>query len=128
MVVAINGYRADRDLDPLSVDGTLMQLARLRVSVFDHYHPRYGWMHEHARQHGYIATDNIARGYETPEDAVGDATSGWGDERDGHTVGHDMQMKGFIKRDGQWVNMDFDKVGVAVQRPNYIAVFGRKAG
>jgi hypothetical protein len=126
MVNAINQYRRIRGGAPLQVDDVLMTAARARVSVFNHNHPQHGWMHEHGRRLGYVATDNIAQDYPTGVDAIGDSTSGWGDERPGHTVGHDMQMKGFTKINGQWVNQHFDRVGVAVSGGNYIAVFGRR--
>ena len=124
---AINDYREARKLCPLSLDSTLMRVARLRVNIFNHNHPRFGWVKEHARREGFpgFATDNIAQGYESPEAAVGNARTGWGDERPGHTVGHDMQMKGFAKVNGRWVNYQFNRVGVAVRGRTYIAVFGR---
>jgi hypothetical protein len=53
-------------------------------------------------------------------------TTGWGDERPGHTVGHNMQMRGFTKMNGQWIDRKFDRVGVAIENRNYIAVFGKK--
>jgi hypothetical protein len=128
MVHAINDYRADRKLPALLVDRTLMRVARQRVDVFDHCHPRYGWVRAHARGNGFsgFCTDNIARGYPTPESAVGDANSGWGCEIRGQTVGHDMQMKGYAKVNGRWVNYRFNRVGVARSGRNYIAIFGRK--
>lgn len=126
MVAAINQYRADRKLPPLSPDPTLERVARLRVGVFNHNHPRYGWSWEQARRAGFsgAVTDNLAQGYESPEAAVGGHATGWGDERQGHTVGHDMQMKGFTKINGQWVDQHFNLCGVAHQGANYIAVFG----
>ncbi len=124
--VAINKYRADRNLPNLELDPVLMEVARQRVGVFDHNHPRYGWVRDHAWREGFngFASDNLAMGYATPEAAVGNAMSGWGDERQGHTVGHDMQMKGWSKINGHWVNQHFDRVGVAVDGRKYIAVFG----
>lgn len=130
LVHAINNYRVARGYPILVVDTTLMRVARERVSVFNHKHPRYGWVREHARRAGFkgFATDNLAQGYATPEEAVGDAKSGWGDERRGHTVGHDMQLKGYAKLNGRWLNYHFDRVGVACCGRNYIAVFGRLDG
>jgi hypothetical protein len=127
MVQAINRYRADRKLPALLVDPTLMQVARQRVDVFDHRHPHYGWVREHARRRGFrgFCTDNIARGYPSPESAVGDSQSGWGCEVRGKTVGHDMQMKGYAHANGRWVNYRFNRVGVARSGKNYIAIFGR---
>jgi hypothetical protein len=127
MVNAINHYRADRELPELLVDRTLMQVARERVAVYDHCHPRYGWVRSHARSRGFqgFCTDNLARGYPTPETAVGNAKSGWGCETPGKTVGHDMQMKGYAKVNERWVNYRFNRVGVARSGANFIAIFGR---
>jgi hypothetical protein len=128
LVTAINRYRAERALPELSVDQTLMQVARERVAVFDHRHPRHGWVHQHARRRGFrgFCTDNIARGYPSPESVVGNANSGWGCEVPRKSVGHDMQMKGYAKVNGRWVNYRFNRVGVARHGRNYIAIFGRQ--
>ncbi len=127
ILIAINDYRAARKLSPLRADPLLLRIARQRVGVFNHYQPAHGgWVHEQASRLGYVATDDIAQGYESPEAAVGDGSTGWGDERPGHTVGHDMQMKGFTKINGQWVNQHFDLCGVAHEGKNWIAVFGRR--
>jgi hypothetical protein len=127
MVHAINHYRAQRGLSELQVDRTLMQIARERVDVYNHRHPRLGWVRAHARQRGFggFCTDNLARGYVTPETVVGDSKSGWGCEVPGKTVGHDMQMKGYAHVNGRWVNYEFNRVGVARSGQNYIAIFGR---
>jgi uncharacterized protein YkwD len=126
LVESINHYRACRGLWPLRVDPLLQRLARMRVSVFNHRHPKYGWMHEHARREGFRGpcTDNLAQGYATPREAVGDGRSGWGDETS-KSVGHDRQMKGQMKLNGVWRDQRFNRCGVAVHRRNYIAVFGR---
>ncbi len=126
-VQALNKYRADRKLPPLTVDPILLKVARHRVAVYDHH--AYGcWCPDEAARCGFhgSVTDNLAQGYESGADAVGDGSHGWGDERPGHTVGHDMQQKGYKKINGQWVNQHFDLVGVAHQGKNWIAVFGRK--
>lgn len=123
MVVAINRFRKQRDLPPLRIDPVLSRLANLRVGVFSHDHPRYGWMHEHGRRVGYPGwvTDNLFQGpHQTPEDAV----DGWATS----TVGHDKQMLGFRKLNGQWVDERFNRVGAARQGNNFIAVFGRSDG
>jgi hypothetical protein len=127
MAKSINAYRYDRELRACLIDPVLMEVARARVSIFAHNHPRFGWVNRHARSAGFdgFATDNLAQGYPTPEDAVGDSVSGWGDERRGHSVGHDMQMKGYAKINGRWINKHFDRLGVAQLGRNYIAIFGR---
>jgi hypothetical protein len=127
MVRAINAYRADRDLPPLEPDPVLMHVARERVDVYDHCHPRHGWVGPHAKRRGFrgFATDNLAQGHPTPEAVVGCGRSGWGCETPGRTVGHDMQMKGYAKINGRWVNRHCNRVGVARRGRNWIAVFGR---
>jgi hypothetical protein len=127
MVDAINEYRADRELPLLEPDPILMRVARQRVDVFDHCHPRHGWVQSHAKLCGFrgFATDNLAQGHPSPETAVGDSRSGWGCEVPGRSVGHDKQMKGYAKINGRWVNRRFNRVGVANRDRNWIAVFGR---
>lgn len=127
MVHAINKYRAERNLPPLEPDPILMSVARERVDAFNHCHPRHGWVPGHARRRGFrgFVTDNLARGYPTPEAVVGDSRCGWGCETPGKTVGHDMQMKGYAMINGRWVNCRFNRVGVAARGRMWIAVFGR---
>jgi uncharacterized protein YkwD len=126
MVKAVNKYRADRKLPPMEVDPILMKVARQRVRSFSHCQ-NGKWMWDACHDAGFRgwATDDLAQGYRTPEDAVGDGHSGWGDET-GHSVGHDKQMKGYFKMNGRWQNYHFDRIGVASTGPGgtWIAVFG----
>lgn len=128
MVSAINKYRNDKLLPSLAVNDILMNVARHRVRWFDH-HAQGEWVWDCATrmfQYPGFCTDNLAQGYENGVEAVGDSSHGWGDEREGHTVGHDMQMKGFFKMNGKWVDYGFTQLGVASlpEKKNYIAVFG----
>ncbi len=134
LVEAVNVYRSRYKLPPLKVDHTLMSVARERVPFVDQ---RKGagsmgynhmacrkWCRDHARSAGFPgpATDNLAMGHESPEDAV----KGWGDEdRDRNPAGHNLQMRGQAKINGRWVNERYDRIGVAISGRNYIAIFGR---
>lgn len=122
LLAAINRWRQDRDLQPLLVDDTLQAMARERVGQFSHRHSRYGLVTRHAASAGFhgVCTDNLARGYPSPTDAV----RGWGNEE--HSVGHDKQMAGYRKLNGRWRNEQFNVVGVAVEGKQYIAIFGRR--
>jgi uncharacterized protein YkwD len=117
MVAAVNAYRAARNLPPLVVDTTLMTMARSRVGVFNHNHPRFGWCHDQARRYGYVATDNLAQGYSDGAEAV----HGWAT-----SDGHAKQMQGKISMNGKWIDEHFDSLGVARQGANWIAVFGKR--
>lgn len=134
LVDAVNGYRARYNLAPLEVDPTLMDVARQRVPFVDsrksaggsgYNHNACGqWSRDHARRAGFSgpATDNLAMGHESPEDAV----RGWGDEdRDRNPAGHNLQMRGKAKINGRWVDERYDRIGVAIRGRNYIAIFGR---
>src|SRR4051812_16776196 len=87
MVEAINEYRADHKLPPLTADPTLMKVARRRAPYFTHcYQGRWIW--DECKQCGFegFATDNLAQGQSKPEEAVDD----WAHS----TVGHAKQMRG----------------------------------
>jgi len=119
MVDAINEYRAKYKLPPLEMDPTLMKVARYRAPYYTHnYQGRWIW--DECRRFGFRghATDNLAQGHETPEDAV----RGWA----GSPVGHARQMLGQFKMNGRWENYHYDKVGVARSGQNWIAIFGKK--
>ena len=121
MLDAINRYRIDRKLWVLAVDPVLQRVARERVGRFDHHaFGRWSWEQAHSEGFDGPVTDNLAQD-DGPEDAV----MAWGDERPGHTVGHDMQLKGYKKMNGQWINERFDACGVAARGGNYIVVLGR---
>lgn len=120
MVDAINSYRAGYHLPPLRPDSTLERVARLRVPVFNHCHPRYGWSNEHAHREGFNGpvSDNLAQGYSDGPDSV----VGWT-----HSDGHARQMRGQMRINDCWVDQHFNCVGVARCNGNFIAVFGTAA-
>ncbi len=134
LVQAVNVYRARYKLPPLEVDHTLMSVARERVPFVDqrkgagsmgynHMACRM-WSRDHARRAGFTgpATDNLAMGHESPEDAV----YGWADEDgDRDPAGHNLQMRGQAKINSRWVDERYDRIGVAISGRNYIAIFGR---
>lgn len=118
MVAAINQYRTTYKLPPLEVDPILMRVARDRAPYFTHRHDGR-WMWDEAKRYGFkgFATDNLAQGYLTPKDAV----RGW----ETSPMGHAMQMRGYFRMNGKWENRRFDRVGVARQGKNWIAIFGK---
>ncbi|HEX3599676.1 MAG TPA: CAP domain-containing protein [Lacipirellulaceae bacterium] len=121
MIEAINKYRAGHDLPPLTMDPTLMKVARYRVPYFTHnYQGR--WMWDEAKRFGFngFATDDLSQGDQSPEEAV----NGWAHS----PVGHAQQMQGKFKMNGRFVDCHFDKVGVAQSGKNYIAIFGKRDG
>jgi uncharacterized protein YkwD len=117
LVNAVNEYRAKYDLAPLKVDPLLMCEARCSAPHFSH---QIGgrWCWHRCRQRGFrgFASDNIANGHPTPEDA----TEGWADSH-----GHARQMRGYFKMNGRWCNYHFDRIGVGISGRKYIAIFGR---
>jgi uncharacterized protein YkwD len=117
MVEAVNAYRAEYGLEPLRVNADLMRVARRAAPHFDHVVDGQ-WCWERAKQAGFNgwATDNIAEGYETPEDAV----RGWAASR-----GHSRQMRGYFRMNDRWQNYRFNRIGVGISGRKYIAVFGR---
>jgi uncharacterized protein YkwD len=121
MVREINEWRAERDLEPLQVDPALMKVARESAPYFNHK-IRGRWVWQRVRSAGFrgFATDNIAKGQESPQQAVRD----WGDEE--HSVGHDKQMRGLFNMNGKWRNYRFDRVGVGIHKHKYIAIFGKQ--
>jgi uncharacterized protein YkwD len=118
LVNAVNEYREERGLEPLKVDPILMQEARKSAPHFSHrINGRWCWHRCNARGFQGWATDDLANGYPTPEDAV----QGWAT-----SDGHARQMRGYFKMNGRWQNYDFDKIGVGVAGRKYIAIFGRQ--
>jgi uncharacterized protein YkwD len=117
LVDAVNEYRDERGLPPLKVDATLMRVARRAAPHFSHC-INGKWCWHRAREAGFSgwASDNIANGYPTPEDAV----QGWATSH-----GHAMQMRGRFKMNGRWRDYRFDRIGVGICGRKYIAVFGR---
>lgn len=126
MVAAINTYRANYKLLPLSADPLLETIARQRVGVFNHNHPRFGWVWQQAHRQGFpgpalitTCTDNLTQGQTSPDEvAAGWATSD----------GHARQMRGQASMNGAWQECHFNLCGVAHEGQNYIAVFGRREG
>jgi uncharacterized protein YkwD len=120
MIDAINAYRARYKLSPLTMDPTLMKVARYRAPHYTHNY-RGRWIWDECKRFGFSGrtTDNLAQGHETPEDAV----KGWA----GSSVGHARQMRGQLKMNGQWLDYKFNKVGVARSGSNWIAIFGKKS-
>jgi len=121
LLAAINQYRAERARFPLRVDPMLLDEARRSVGYYNH---RVGgrWVWERLAALGFCgyATDNIARGPMTPEEAV----ALWGDEI--HPSGHEKQMLGFMRVNGEWLDRQFNLAGVAVEGEKFIAIFGRR--
>jgi uncharacterized protein YkwD len=118
LVNAVNEYREKRGLAPLQVDPILMQEARQAAPHFSHC-INGKWCWHRCKQRGFRgwATDDLANGYPTPEDAV----QGWAT-----SDGHARQMRGYFKMNGRWQNYNFDKIGVGVSGRKYIAIFGRQ--
>ena len=117
LVKAVNAYREKKGLAPLSVDPILMREARSSAPHFSHQiGGRWCWHRCRARGFRGWATDDLANGYPSPEDAV----RGWAT-----SDGHAMQMKGYFKMNGRWQNYKFNRIGVGVSGRKYIAIFGR---
>jgi len=121
LLAAINQYRAERARFPLQLDDMLQREARRSVGQYNHrIQGRWVWERLQARGFEGFATDNIARGDMTPEEAV----ALWGGEV--RPSGHEKQMLGFMKVNGQWVDREFNIAGVAVDGGKFIAIFGRR--
>jgi len=118
LVNAVNEYREDRGLKPLKVDPILMSEARHAAPHFSHT-INGKWCWHRCKQRGFQgwATDDIANGYPTPEDAV----QGWST-----SDGHARQMRGYFRMNGRWENYKFDRIGVGISGRKYIAIFGRQ--
>lgn len=119
-IEAINKFRARYKLPALKMDPTLMKVARYRAPHYTHsYQGRWIW--DECKRFGFNGrtTDNLAQGHETPEEAV----NGWA----GSSVGHARQMLGQFKMNGRWEDYKFDKVGVAHNGQNWIAIFGKQS-
>jgi uncharacterized protein YkwD len=120
LVKAVNAYRAKHDLEPLEVDPILMCEARRAAPHFSHcIGGKWCWHRCHQRGFRGWATDDIANGYSTPEDAV----QGWAT-----SDGHARQMRGYFKMNGRWQNYEFNRIGVGISGRKYIAIFGNDSG
>jgi len=117
LVKAINSHRAKHRLAPLAVDPILMRVARRSAPHYSHVIDGK-WCWHRTRQAGFPgwATDDIANGYATPEEAV----QGWATSH-----GHEMQMRGYFNMNGRWQNYRFNRIGVGISGRKYIAIFGR---
>ena len=106
LVAAVNEYREQRGLAPLTVDPILMQEARSAAPHFSHcINGKWCWHRCRARGFQGWATDDLANGHPTPEDAV----QGWAT-----SDGHARQMRGYFKMNGRWQNYQFDRIGVGI--------------
>jgi uncharacterized protein YkwD len=118
LIDAVNEYREDRGLPALKVDPTLMRVARNAAPHFSHC-INGKWCWHRAKEAGFSgwATDDLANGYPTPEDAV----VGWST-----SDGHARQMRGYFNMNGRWRNYRFNRIGVGISGRRYCAVFGRE--
>src|SRR5215204_2622955 len=117
LVKAVNAYRAKKGLEPLTVDPILMKVGRNAAPYFSHcIHGKWCWTRAHEAGFSGWATDDIANGYESPEDAV----EGWST-----SDGHARQMRGYFNMNGKWCNYKFNRIGVGICCRKSIAVFGR---
>jgi len=117
LVKAVNSHRAKHRLAPLAVDPILMRVARRSAPHYSHVIDGK-WCWHRTRQAGFTgwATDDIAKGCLTPEEAV----QGWATSH-----GHEMQMRGYFNMNGRWQNYRFNRIGVGISGRKYIAIFGR---
>lgn len=117
LVRAVNAYRAKKGLSPLTVDPILMKVGRDAAPYYSHcINGKWCWTRANEAGFAGWATDDIANGYESPEDAV----EGWAS-----SDGHAHQMRGDFNMNGQWRNYKFNRIGVGISGRKYIAVFGR---
>ncbi len=117
MVTAINKYREQHKLPALVADNKLEQAARARVPHYTHcYQGR--WMWDEVKRYGFkgFATDNLCQGATSPEESV----DGWIHSK----VGHANQLRGQRELNGKWIEYGCNRIGVAHQGQNWIAVFG----
>jgi uncharacterized protein YkwD len=117
LVKAVNDYRRKKGLEPLTVDPALMKVGRNAAPYFSHQiNGKWCWTRAHEAGFPGWASDDIANGYESPEDAV----DGWAS-----SDGHAHQMRGHFNMNGQWRDYKFNRIGVGISGRKYIAVFGR---
>jgi uncharacterized protein YkwD len=117
LVKAVNVYRKKKGLEPLTVDPILMKVGRHAAPYFNHQvDGKWCWTRAHEAGFPGWASDDLANGYESPEEAV----DGWAT-----SDGHAHQMRGDFKMNGQWRNYKFNRIGVGISGHKYVAVFGR---
>ena len=106
----------DRVAAGIKAQAALMRVARHAAPYFNHQ-INGKWCWTRANEAGFPgwASDDIANGYESPEEAV----DGWAS-----SDGHAHQMRGDFKMNGQWQNYHFNRIGVGISGRKYIAVFG----
>lgn len=118
VIAAVNKYRDGYGLAPLKADPALMLVGRNAAPYFSHViNGKWCWTRAHEAGFPGWATDDIAEGYESPEDAV----QGWAT-----SDGHAHQMRGDFNMNGAWRNYHFNRIGVGISGRKYIAVFGRR--
>lgn len=127
MLAAVNQYRALHYLLPLSIDPVLQRAAE--QGVMKVILPVEGvndvWIAEH--DHGLVESycggfrgahsHNISFYDLSSEDAV----AGWSRDE-----GHKMQMLGFMKSDGRWLDQKFNVCGCARSGHEYVLTLGTK--
>jgi uncharacterized protein YkwD len=117
LVQAVNAYRAKRGLEPLTIDPRLMKVARDAAPYFNHcINGKWCWTRAHEAGFPGWASDDLANGCESPEEAV----EGWAS-----SDGHAHQMRGDFNMNGRWQNYHFNRIGVGISGRKYVAVFGR---
>ena len=133
LIRSINSTREKYKLKPMLVDPILMEMARKRISHVDMHHrgDQDGWNHralglwpaENATRMGFhgFATENLAMGESSPEEAVKDWMSL-------PSVGHREQILDMSKLNGKFVKRGYNRIGAASLGRNYIVVFGVKDG
>src|SRR3954452_12202206 len=118
LVKAVNVYRKKKGLEALTVDPILMKVGRDAAPYFNHQvNGKWCWTRAHEVGFTGWASDDLANGYESPEDAV----QGWST-----SDGHAHQMRGDFNMNGQWRNYKFNRIGVGISGRKYVAVFGRR--
>lgn len=120
IVDEINVFRKQHGKSALAVDARLLKLARARVNIYSHTaHGKWVWQEAPLFGFNGRCTDNLAQGHPSAESAVED----WGKKP---SVGHREQMLGFMKINGKFRDMGWNRIGVAHSGRNWIAIFGRQ--
>jgi uncharacterized protein YkwD len=89
LIKSVNEYRDKHGLEPLTVDPCLMKVARAAAPYYSHcIGGKWCWTRCHEAGFSGWASDDIANGYESPEEAV----QGWAT-----SDGHARQMRGYFK-------------------------------
>jgi uncharacterized protein YkwD len=116
LVDAVNDYRDRHGLAPLKVDPALMKVAHSAAPYYSHcINGKWCWTRAHEAGFRGWASDDLANGCESPEEAV----DAWAT-----SDGHARQMRGYFNMNGRWCNYRFNRIGVGISGRKYIAVFG----